>query len=351
MGRDFNGFLLSTLPSLQWHLCNYVGRRRQALEMGRGSVMASEGGGPTLEMGCFFNGFLLSALGFCNDVMEAISNQFKLPSRRVELSGIKHLRIPGRSYPADAIPSISFRQLQLYSSVKKESKEASYLNNSLFADLLSQAVVLDRPSYNILGMEDFVLLEEDGISESSREGFQDSLIDRCIDAAPTKSSCLVLEMGESSCHTCTVPSSCSGAEVSSDLAVSQKMKMVVSQDNRKPGQCDRVVLGRRFQIAVSSCDWYVAEILIQFTNGQGLNDFLGVALDAIWLLRKEHELKGVLELIKKLIACGANDFRGAMLRTSFLASCVLMLQDSHNHKISYGSACGIQEIERREMIP
>ncbi|KAL5984928.1 hypothetical protein ACLOJK_038764 [Asimina triloba] len=60
MGRDFNGFLLSALPSLQWRLCNCIDRRRQALEMGRGSAMVPEGG-PTLEMGRVFNGFLLCA--------------------------------------------------------------------------------------------------------------------------------------------------------------------------------------------------------------------------------------------------------------------------------------------------
>ncbi|XP_058069319.1 ankyrin repeat protein SKIP35-like [Magnolia sinica] len=189
-------------------------------------------------------------------------------------------------------------------------------------------------------MEDIVSLEEDGIQELAADAFPDSFTHSCIDdEAPPKSSCLVLEIGESSSSTCTteMPCSCNSAELSGGFSSSEKEKMVISQDGTKLGQCDRVGLGRRFQIAVSSCDWFVAEILIPFTDRQGLNDFLGVALDAIWLLRTERELKGVLELIKKLIACGATDYRGAMLRTSFLASCVLVcrcrtmsLQDTVN---------------------
>nr|GMD88586.1 ankyrin repeat protein SKIP35-like [Ipomoea batatas]GMD95384.1 ankyrin repeat protein SKIP35-like [Ipomoea batatas] len=97
----------------------------------------------------------------------------------------------------------------------------------------------------------------------------------------------------------------------------------------KPGQekklsrQDRIELGRLFQGAVSSHDWDLAESLI---FPQTLNDALCIALDSIWFLSTHQELYGITGLIKKIISNGAYDFTRAVLRTSFLASCVSACQ-------------------------
>ncbi|KAG1331251.1 ankyrin repeat protein SKIP35 [Cocos nucifera] len=89
---------------------------------------------------------------------------------------------------------------------------------------------------------------------------------------------------------------------------------------------DRIELGRLFQGAVSSRDWEHAESLILLADPQTLNDALCIALDSIWFLTTRPELNGITELIKKIVANGANDFTRAALRTSFLASCVSACQ-------------------------
>ncbi|KAF3793975.1 Ankyrin repeat protein [Nymphaea thermarum] len=94
------------------------------------------------------------------------------------------------------------------------------------------------------------------------------------------------------------------------------------KDGIKMSRVDWIELGRRFQNAVSSHDWLLAERLIPCADRQRLNDALCIALDSIWFLQTESDLEGVTGLIHELISCGANDFTRAVLRTSFLASCV-----------------------------
>ncbi|XP_010912734.2 ankyrin repeat protein SKIP35 [Elaeis guineensis] len=99
-----------------------------------------------------------------------------------------------------------------------------------------------------------------------------------------------------------------------------------NKQERKLSRQDRIELGRLFQAAVSSHDWEHAESLILLADPQTLNDALCIALDSIWFLTTRPELNGITELIKKIVANGANDFTRAALRTSFLASCVSACQ-------------------------
>ncbi|XP_038986760.1 ankyrin repeat protein SKIP35-like [Phoenix dactylifera] len=99
-----------------------------------------------------------------------------------------------------------------------------------------------------------------------------------------------------------------------------------NKQERKLCRQDRIELGRLFQGAVSSRNWEHAESLILLADPQTLNDALCIALDSIWFLTARPELKGITELIKKIVANGANDFTRAALRTSFLASCVSACQ-------------------------
>ncbi|XP_068666169.1 ankyrin repeat protein SKIP35-like [Aristolochia californica] len=95
---------------------------------------------------------------------------------------------------------------------------------------------------------------------------------------------------------------------------------------RRLSRQDRIELGRMFQGAVSSHNWEVAESLMSLADPQTLNDALCIALDSIWFLRNQQELRGINGLIKKIISNGAYDFTRAALRTSFLASCVSACQ-------------------------
>eukprot|EP01018_Ginkgo_biloba_P022605 Gb_35106 [translate_table: standard] len=95
-----------------------------------------------------------------------------------------------------------------------------------------------------------------------------------------------------------------------------------SGDDSKLCRQNIVELGRAFQLAVSAHDWVLAESLISSADSQRLNDALCIALDSMWFLTTQQELKGVTGLIEKLIRIGATDFTRAILRTSFLASCV-----------------------------
>lgn len=95
---------------------------------------------------------------------------------------------------------------------------------------------------------------------------------------------------------------------------------------KKLNRQDRIELGRLFQGAVSSQDWQLSERLIHLADPQTLNDLLCISLDSIWFLSTEHELRGITELITKIICHGAHDYTRATLRTSFLASCVSSCQ-------------------------
>ncbi|RAL48209.1 hypothetical protein DM860_005633 [Cuscuta australis] len=111
-----------------------------------------------------------------------------------------------------------------------------------------------------------------------------------------------------------------------------KFRLATSDSEEKFGQGkklsrhDRMELGRLFQTAVSSHDWELAEKLILFIDPPTLNDALCIALDSVWFLNTHQEMRGITRLIKKIVSDGAHDFTRAILRTSFLASCVSACQ-------------------------
>ncbi|CAA6668271.1 unnamed protein product [Spirodela intermedia] len=118
--------------------------------------------------------------------------------------------------------------------------------------------------------------------------------------------------------------SCSPA-LSDNPEVRKKEKLKDGEE-RKLSRQDRIELGRLFQGAVSSHDWELAESLVLLADPQTLNDALCTALDSIWFLTTHRQLNGITGLIKKIVANGAHDFTRAILRTSFLASCVSTCQ-------------------------
>lgn len=95
-----------------------------------------------------------------------------------------------------------------------------------------------------------------------------------------------------------------------------------AREGRRLTRPERIELGRKFQEAVSTNNWDFARKLIKGVNIQILNDALCIALDSIWFLTSKQELSGITQLINLLIYNGAHDFTRAVLRTSFLASCV-----------------------------
>ncbi|CAH9101932.1 unnamed protein product [Cuscuta europaea] len=99
-----------------------------------------------------------------------------------------------------------------------------------------------------------------------------------------------------------------------------------SGQEKKLSRHDRIELGRMFQTAVSSHNWELSEKLIMFSDPQTLNDALCVALDSVWFMSTHQDICGITALIKKIISDGAYDFTRAVLRTSFLASCVSACQ-------------------------
>uniref|UniRef100_A0A1D1Z9H5 F-box/ankyrin repeat protein SKIP35 n=1 Tax=Anthurium amnicola TaxID=1678845 RepID=A0A1D1Z9H5_9ARAE len=113
--------------------------------------------------------------------------------------------------------------------------------------------------------------------------------------------------------------------ISGDSEV-QKIEKDKDVKDRKLSRQDRIELGHLFQGAVSSYDWELAESLILLADRQTLNDALCIALDSVWFLTTCEELHGITGLIKKIFASGAHDFTRAILRTSFLASCVTACQ-------------------------
>ncbi|GAB2233341.1 hypothetical protein Droror1_Dr00002562 [Drosera rotundifolia] len=134
------------------------------------------------------------------------------------------------------------------------------------------------------------------------------------------------------------------AEGGSDVFAGEGLRYVVEQDasslncqalvgkkgpggnERKLSRSDRIELSRLFQDAVSSHSWDLAQSLIVMADPYVLNDLLCIALDSIWFLSTQTELYAVTELIREIIANGAQDFTRAALRTSFLASCVSACQ-------------------------
>lgn len=95
-----------------------------------------------------------------------------------------------------------------------------------------------------------------------------------------------------------------------------------SKQEKKLSRQERIELGRMFQGAVSSHDWEHAEGLILLADPQTLNDALCIGLDSIWFLTNRQEVNGITALIRRIVLSGAHDFTRALLRTSFLASCV-----------------------------
>ncbi|KAG0497273.1 hypothetical protein HPP92_001964 [Vanilla planifolia] len=109
-----------------------------------------------------------------------------------------------------------------------------------------------------------------------------------------------------------------------NLEVEKKDK----REGRRTSRQERIEHGRSFQEAVSSHDWDFAQRLIMGVDLQILNDALCIALDSIWFLTTRNELNGITHLMKLIITNGARDFTRAILRTSFLASCVSACQSS-----------------------
>ncbi|CAL9236843.1 unnamed protein product [Arabidopsis halleri] len=117
-----------------------------------------------------------------------------------------------------------------------------------------------------------------------------------------------------------------GRNQHSNGSSAKKLKCRGLGQQKKLNRQDRIELGRLFQGAVSSQDWQLSERFIHLADPQTLNDLLCISLDSIWFLTTEHELRGITELIAKIICHGAHDYTRATLRTSFLASCVSSCQ-------------------------
>lgn len=117
-----------------------------------------------------------------------------------------------------------------------------------------------------------------------------------------------------------------GRNQQSNGSSAKKLKCRGLGQQKKLNRQDRIELGRLFQGAVSSQDWQLSERFIHLADPQTLNDLLCISLDSIWFLTTEHELRGITELIAKIICHGAHDYTRATLRTSFLASCVSSCQ-------------------------
>ncbi|KAL8104545.1 ankyrin repeat protein SKIP35-like [Apium graveolens] len=107
---------------------------------------------------------------------------------------------------------------------------------------------------------------------------------------------------------------------------SEPCNSVNGATKKKRSRQDRIELGRMFLAAVSCHDWELAESLIVLADPQTLNSSLCISLDFVWFLSTEEDLFGITAIIKKIIANGAYDFTRAVLRTSFLASCVSACQ-------------------------
>ncbi|KAI4374016.1 hypothetical protein MLD38_012064 [Melastoma candidum] len=97
-------------------------------------------------------------------------------------------------------------------------------------------------------------------------------------------------------------------------------------EERKLSRQNRIELCRLFQGAMSCQNWELADGLVPLADPQTLNDALCIALDSVWFLCSRSELYAITGLIRKIITSGAYDFTRAVLRTSFLASCVSACQ-------------------------
>ncbi|CAN6710322.1 unnamed protein product [Malus baccata var. baccata] len=98
--------------------------------------------------------------------------------------------------------------------------------------------------------------------------------------------------------------------------------------------------GNLFQRAVSFYDWKLSESLILLAGPQALNDALCITLDSVWFLSTQEESNAIMGLIEKIVANGAHDFGSAVVRTSFMASCV---QAFHGRTTST-IACAVTEM-------
>ncbi|KAG8071092.1 hypothetical protein GUJ93_ZPchr0006g45535 [Zizania palustris] len=97
--------------------------------------------------------------------------------------------------------------------------------------------------------------------------------------------------------------------------------------NRMIDEHEWIDFGHSLQLVLFSRQWALAESLVALADHQLMLDYgLSVALDAIWFLRTEQDLKGLNHLIAKIVESGAKDFARAILRTSLLASCVVACQ-------------------------
>ncbi|WOL11248.1 ankyrin repeat protein SKIP35 [Canna indica] len=145
---------------------------------------------------------------------------------------------------------------------------------------------------------------------------------------------------------------CDGKKVGSTASISPQ-ELVVQKDKDKNRMewklCrrDRIELGRMLQEAVSSHDWELAQSLILTGDTQTLNDLLCITLDSIWFLMTHEEQNSITVLIKKVVCNGANDFTRAILRTTFLASCVFVCQ---NKMMNWTDTVGVMAQRLRERL-
>ncbi|KAL4185011.1 hypothetical protein AMTRI_Chr10g228470 [Amborella trichopoda] len=108
-----------------------------------------------------------------------------------------------------------------------------------------------------------------------------------------------------------------------------------SSNDLRTSKNERIELGKKFQTAISFHNWEFTESLLPLADMPRLNDAMCIALDSIWFLRTESELRGIIGLIRMLISNGANDFTRVALRTSFFASCVSLKEPNKFHFYSW----------------
>lgn len=79
----------------------------------------------------------------------------------------------------------------------------------------------------------------------------------------------------------------------------------------------------RFQRALDSLDWELAERLILSIDLQYCDIGLCMAVGSIWFLYTHQDLDKATQLIKRIVSNGAHDFTKVICQTYFLALCIL----------------------------
>ncbi|ONK55494.1 uncharacterized protein A4U43_UnF2430 [Asparagus officinalis] len=167
-------------------------------------------------------------------------------------------------------------------------------------------------------------IDDNGISENTNETIESMAPEKGEGSNVVfsrESPLLTKEPQVPKCHKGKKPRSRASDSTEEECETRRKVKDKSKQEMRLTRQ-ERIELGQLFQEAVSSHDWEHAEGLIMLADMQTLNDGLCIALDSIWFLSNRQEVNGITCLIRKIVSYGAHDFTRAVLRTSFLASCV-----------------------------